>query len=84
MFTPKTLGHGSLMTMIPQFLDETVDKSMNYRPKQIHVTNLIQSTIKSCHEKIPNNLNQLLPCELSCSLLSTKDFMDYGPRPRAT
>ena len=32
-FTPKLLGHGSWTTTMPRFLDETIEKSMDCKPK---------------------------------------------------
>jgi hypothetical protein len=33
MFTLKALGHGSLLTMVSHFLNEIIQKSMDYNPK---------------------------------------------------
>ena len=60
----KALGHGSLMIMVPRFLDESMKNSMIYSPKsfgdrkslvytQILVTHTAKYALKSCPQKVP-------------------------------
>ena len=81
-FTPKALGHGSLMTMAPCLLYETIEKSANYNPKsfawhkplvlqtQIPATKSHQAYVQELTQiKNPHNPSQrdpYLPCETPC------------------
>ena len=89
----KTLGHGSSMTMIPHFMDETMEKSMDYNPSLLEgtsplsvktnsITHSIRPTFKSHPKKIPPNPCQhylYLPYGIPCGFSSTEDAMDGGP-----
>ena len=82
------------MTMVPHFLDETIEKSMNISPKyfeghkplvwtQVSNANALTPTIKSCPDKIPYNPNQhysYVQCGNLCSFSFVEDIMGCDPK----